>query len=361
MHLQYLLEDFEKYYFGFDDTAIDGETIQKYQPDESKYLYRVSVPRLREDTANHKLLMMGSIFGSGRLHLKQGINRSNLAFFHRALAFRNPILETPANIIRDQMGGSTGYAGIHARVGDGSFLLDAPVNMDVTFTQLMGKLGVDKELVPELLAKGAARAAELNATAIAAEAAKSASASATEPARLIRRAPEAEEESEWTMLDDKANDGRSTLTLPKRDHLKIAKRQQLNALRPIKNREDSPLADTLKCRGELYTDPRLLMLNNPVYLATDSPHPLTDPVLSNYWANLPCTFILADFDRLGPQNTGDPVTSLRYMEGVINMNDGVKLGRLLLPFMEAAVAAKAAVTVGTRGSTFSGFAAGFLQ
>lgn len=328
---QYILEDKEKYYFRFDDNNAGSEMIMKLDPTTSKYLYRVSVPKLREYTANKKLVMMGSIFGSGRLMSKNPANQRNLAFFHRALAFRNPILETPANIIRDLMGGPKGYAGVHARVGDGGFKSAAVENMDVTFVQLMEKLELDKALVPALLAKGHARAEALKAEQ-----------------RLAKRTIQTplDPDSAWTMLDDMANDERTSMVLPAKDHHALAKRQRLNTLGPIEDREDSPLATTLKCRGELYTDPQYFPLNNPVYLATDSAHPLSDPVLSNFWANLPCTFILADFDRVGPQNSGDPVDSLRFMEGAVNMNDGVKLGRLLLPFMEAAVAAKAAVTVG---------------
>jgi len=335
----FLLEDKDKYYFQFDDSAKDGEMIKELDRATAKYWYSVSVPLLREQTANKKLILMGSVFGSGRLVLKQKENQRNLQFFHRSLAFRNPILETPANIIRDLMGGPKGYAGIHARVGDGGFKLAAEENMNLLYTQLMDKFNVDKKLIPAMLEKGAARAATLK----------------------TKRSVSDAEASQWSALDDVADDERQTMPLPTKDHLALVRRQKASSLGAVEDRDDSPLSSTLTCRGNLYTDPALMALNNPVYLATDSPHPETDPVLSNFWANLPCTFILSDFDRVNPQNSGDPVTSLKFMEGAINENDGVKLGRLLLPFMEAAVAAKAAVTVGTRGSTFSGFAAGFLH
>jgi hypothetical protein len=42
------------------------------------------------------------------------------------------------------------------------------------------------------------------------------------------------------------------------------------------------------------------------------------------------------------------------MSRLENQLDGVKLGRLFLPFLEAIVAAKGKITVGTAGSTFSG-------
>jgi len=315
-----------------------------------KYVNRVSVPRLREATANNKIIMMGSMFGSGRLTLKESVNQRNLLFFHRTLAFRNPILERPANTIRDLMGGPRGYAGIHARVGDGGFKAAAAGNMDLTFQKLMGKLQVDPLLVPDMLAKGKARSDRLKAEAKAALSNKRSQkvhrSKKSKRSSLFVNQQE-NSESSWTVLDDLAEGDTPEFNLPlSNSHNSLVRRQQSHILGPIEDRDDSPLSKTLTCRGELYKDPRFLALNNPVYLATDSAHPLSDPVLSNYWANLPCLFILADFDRYGPQNSGEPVDSLRYMEGAVNENDGVKLGRLFLPFMEAAVAAKATVTVG---------------
>ena len=116
---------------------------------------------------------------------------------------------------------------------------------------------------------------------------------------------------------------------------------------------DSPLSN-LSCRGELHLSPSLRSFNTPLYLATDSRLPTTDPLLAPFFAAFPCTFILSDFDRPSSLNNGSSVDSVGRMLNLVNKADGVPLGRLLLPFLEAMVVAKGSMTFGTPGSTFSG-------
>lgn len=277
--------------------------------EKTKYHHRVSITKLAAGTKDYKLVTMGSIFGSTRLILDKKVNSRMLNNFHRSLAFRNRILDEPANRIRDLLGGPGRYVGVHARVGDGQFMRHAKENMQRTFQELVvDKLGVDKALLPTLLAAGERRAA-----------------SYPPPASKDRRTLV---ESPWSGFDSPVEEGIPSLV---EEPARLTRRQA--ARLAVADRETSPLSSTLSCRGELYNDPALFALNAPLYVATDSSHPLSDPALSLFFANFPCSFILSDFDRKSEVNSGEPVRSLKTMERAVNVNDGVKLGRLLLPFM----------------------------
>jgi hypothetical protein len=347
---QYLLEDLEKYYFHFHD--IDREETELITPmSEGKYKYTVSIPRLIEQTKDTKLIEIGSMFGSGRLAIEQPDFARRKGFFQRSLAFDNPVLSTPANQIQQLMGGSDAYIGLHCRVGDGWFLSAAPDNMREIFSMLLGRLSVPQAARPALFVKAEERMQSLQAP----------EKRSIRPHLFGRRhlSPRVASEpavSSWALAEEEADEAEQ-LPLQKRQVDSMA--VYSTKLGAIRTRAEMKLASTLHCRGELHTDPRLLALNNPVYIATDSRSPLTEPALSYFWANFPCAFILSDFDRPNPQNTGELVHSLKVMEGAVNENDGVKLGRLLLPFMEAMVASKAALTIGTTGSTFSGLCVSF--
>lgn len=372
---QYLLEDLEKYYFHFHDTdnpstnltdhIVDKKPALAQELKDSKYSYTVSIPRLHQESASKKLLMVGSLFGTGRLWLEDEQNMDDYEFFQRTLAFKNPVLDEPANKIRDLMGGPDGYAGVHARVGDGYFRLYAVDSMNQTFTKLMELMGVDSALIPGLAQQGRAKANELTAAREAAEklaeeeeaAAAAATTNTTTSAtksrrhgRFVRhrRSPESGASKHADDFHDLSEEGEDS------DQPTILlKRQSVTTLKPVSSRDEMSLSKQLVCRGELHTDPALLVLNNPVYIATDSRSPLDEPALQYFWQALPCAFVLSDFDRPSPQNLGEPVHSLKRMQSSVNENDGVQLGRLFLPFMEAMVAAKGVVTAGTDGSTFS--------
>jgi hypothetical protein len=114
------------------------------------------------------------------------------------------------------------------------------------------------------------------------------------------------------------------------------------------------LAASLKCRNPLYTDPELQPLNRPIYIATDSRNPLQDRNLAVFFNSLPCAFILTDFAEVTPVSS-EPLPDLVQMVTLRNKEDGVKLGPLLFPFLEAEIIGRSRLaTLGTPGSTFSG-------
>lgn len=161
---QYLLEDLDKYYFHFHDT--DHDITELISPMRTgKYQYTVSVPRLIEATKDKKLIEIGSMFGSGRIRAEREEYAKRGGFFQRSLSFNNPVLNTPSNIIKDLMGGSDNYIGIHARVGDGWFLSASMDNMRHTLTEILNKLEIPQRVHARLMKAGEDRIASLAAEA----------------------------------------------------------------------------------------------------------------------------------------------------------------------------------------------------
>lgn len=106
----------------------------------------------------------------------------------------------------------------------------------------------------------------------------------------------------------------------------------------------------LECRRPLHTDPSKLLLNTPVYIATDAVSPRTHEALQHVFETFPCAFTLADFDKVIK-------STLEADERMQDSLDSV----FVRPFLEAEVVAKASWAVGTPGSTFSAFATGPLH
>ncbi|KAL8286288.1 hypothetical protein RQP46_004776 [Phenoliferia psychrophenolica] len=242
----------------------------------------------------------------------------------RAMAFRNPHIIRPADAIRDRLGGSQGYVGVHARVGDGAFVTKAAENMEKAWRTVASRLGIDAEATEEMWTQVQVRNVRRKRSG-----------------RLMR-----EEGRDWSMLDVDLDAGHTA---------------DDDIPDPPTKRADTPTSpfflpplQDLKCRSPLHTSPPFLPFNTPVYIATDSRSPTTDVNLSPFFAAFPCTFILSDFDRPSEINGYHYVPSVGAMLRLVNDADGVPLGRLLLPFLEAVVVAKGFVSVGTGGSTFSG-------
>jgi hypothetical protein len=103
--------------------------------------------------------------------------------------------------------------------------------------------------------------------------------------------------------------------------------------------------NTKTCRSALYSGPPWTPLNTPLFVATDAQHPESHPAVLPFIKTFPCTFFLHDFETIfGP-----------IMDDLENAEDGVKLKRFFIPFLDAMVVSKARKVVGTSGSTFSQF------
>ncbi|KIY50380.1 hypothetical protein FISHEDRAFT_71983 [Fistulina hepatica ATCC 64428] len=97
------------------------------------------------------------------------------------------------------------------------------------------------------------------------------------------------------------------------------------------------------CRAPLHDD-RTHPFNTPLFLSTDVLEPYSNSLLSGFFRAFPCTFVLEDFSK-----------ETAELDRLRNARDGVMLKSFLVPFLDAIVVGKAAVAVGTDGSTFSTF------
>lgn len=129
--------------------------------------------------------------------------------------------------------------------------------------------------------------------------------------------------------------------------------------KPLRGGPARPLAPHLRCRGDLHDpaeSPHLARLNTPLYIATDSRRPTSDPNLAPFFRWFPCTFLLGDFSATGAVNpvNDEPIAELVRLADTAKTRgeaegfapgqsqwtsdwDGTDLGRFLLPFLEAEV------------------------
>ncbi|KAH9895100.1 hypothetical protein C8Q73DRAFT_825633 [Cubamyces lactineus] len=283
--------------FYLKDTARNEFSFQDFyslDPPARKFSQSVNIGALARRP--ERLVQLGTLFGSSRLHFRSQANYDLRKHIRERMAFTNPQIVYAAGAIREALGGS--YLGVHLRVGDGFFERSAPTNVRLTWWKLLhlvlgfsdGEiLALEHQLFPE--------DSELGPPTIQADA----------PALRTPHPP-----------------------LPPF---------------PV----DATPASRISCRTALHTSPLLVRLNAPVFIATDAGSPATNPLLSRFTRSFPCTFFLEDFPDL--------VSSLGELKSPV---DGVPLGPFLMPFLDAMVVGQAWQFVGTEFSTFSAFVADVL-
>lgn len=323
------MQDYQRYAYKFVDRVFPNSAL--VLPDlnpSTPWQHRVSIPTLT--ALPHRLILVGSLFGSGRVlpSVAQTIKMKALEdLIGRSMAFRNSYLMKPALAIQERMGGHGNYVGVHARIGDGKFLNGAKEGMETSWWKLVRKMKVKEG--------DARRMWELVGPA--------------KDERLMKRGIE-KGESAWAHLDEQdEEEGDSFL----QEEPEEAKSSKYTKRAPLVLPSSSRHLKNLTCRSPLHTNPAFTQFNTPLYLATDSLSPLTSPHLASFFHAFPCTFILSDFSTSSNLNSGLIEESFGEMGRLINEMDGIGLGRLLVPFLEAMIAAKGILTVGTQGSTFS--------
>ncbi|GAA6046619.1 hypothetical protein JCM3770_006243 [Rhodotorula araucariae] len=337
----YVVEDRQVYDFQYSDRPTSTDQLIIDNRSASHWKRTVSIAALR--SMQHRVVLLGSLFGTGRVRLQREPNAYAWSeAFGQAMAFRNPWLLRPANEIVARLGGSSNYVGVHARVGDGEFARYARQNMERAWRDLVqSKMGLEDAVVDEMWER------VRPSFVVAKDKVKRGGAPASDP------------RSEWAALDP------GEVALHRDDEERASwhreKRGLLDEVQPwlssFTHEEPSARLRNLTCRGALHVDPRFKMFNVPLYLATDSRAPEVDVNLRPFFEAFPCTFVLSDFDRAdGARNNGVVVASVKQMDRLVNSLDGVLLGRLFLPFLEAIIAAKGRLIVGTEHSTFSAFA-----
>ncbi|GAA5859674.1 hypothetical protein JCM8547_006188 [Rhodosporidiobolus lusitaniae] len=359
----YVVEDRRAYDFRFTDRQTSRTPLIVDNNDESHWHRDVSIATLR--SYPQKLLLVGSLFGSGRVVASREAEESAdwIEAFGQAMAFKNDHLLRPARAIAARMGGKGKYLGAHLRVGDGEFQRHARMNSEASWRKLVGeKMGVRQEVLEEMwesvkpfegevLRRGEEGGHRLKKVRRSAPVSSSSSLTP-----LDRRSP-------WSLVDGDYDPSSTPSPAPSSS---LAKRGVVGSawdwLSSVGASSPSANLRNITCRAPLHSEPRFRAFNTPLYLATDSRSPKTDRNLRPFFDAFPCTFVLSDFDHPDEErNDGVVVRSVGEMGRLVNENDGVPLGRLFLPFLEAMVAAMGKEVVGTKGSTFSAFAESHLH
>ncbi|KAF9467341.1 hypothetical protein BDZ94DRAFT_1249121 [Collybia nuda] len=284
-----MFKDRTPYQYRFLDTLTDSSpSTHKFS--ESLYLSDLAMLK-------HRLLYFGTLFGSSRLRLKNTTNISIRGSVRQSMSFSNPILINAASSIAESMGDL--YLGVHVRLGDGEFRRNAEHNVRSVWWKLLHQAlecTLEETLELEYIFLRPARNSTVDIPPIA--------------------------------LDLKGATPDLSLT-------QVMQRK-------------SPLLK-LKCRGQLHVRRRFNRFNIPLFVSTDVPNPLVNPLLTRFHKVFPCIFYLSDFAA--------DFASLGHLQ---NDDDGVMLGEFLLPFLDAMVVAHAWKFVGTEKSTFSSFAQDIL-
>lgn len=144
-----------------------------------------------------------------------------------------------------------------------------------------------------------------------------------------------EEPNDWSDMDEDEVP-LSAGTLGRDPRTVLRKRQTSQVQQTSSSNVNYP---SVRCRGTLHTEPKLAVLNTPVYIATDSMRPLKDKNLKLFFDTFPCSYVLSDLTEVTAVNRV-PVTSFRKLGTLTSAEDGLKLDRFLYPLLEAVIAAK---------------------
>ncbi|BGP28789.1 hypothetical protein JCM10296v2_000525 [Rhodotorula toruloides] len=348
----YIIEDRQVYDFQFTDALNSSDPLISNNTLPTRWNRLVSLPLLSE--LPHRVLLVGSLFGTNRIWTSDSSQVRAEATFARAMAFKTPWLLRPADAIVERLGGMRardGFVGVHARVGDGEFARHARGNMERAWRELVERLGVREDMREEMW-RSASREREEREEVLT----RRSYGHRVKRAQHVVSSASAGAASAWASVDEYDAELERQTSGAKRVKRSIVD-DLLSHIPYLDSTQPALELRNLTCRRPLHTDARFSAFNTPLYLATDSRTPETDPNLAPFFATFPCTFVLSDFDAPDvARNDGFAVASVKQMSRLVNDLDGVGLGRLFLPFLEAVVAARGRITVGTEHSTFSAFA-----
>ncbi|KAG8819145.1 hypothetical protein FRC17_010591, partial [Serendipita sp. 399] len=126
----YWVKDSSAYEFRFHDGDTTGRSRGKYQTFVDIF------SDLDKASYHHKLLHLGTLFGTSRLSLSLPANKKLRQSVRATMRYKNRLLELFAARIVQQLGGSNAFFGVHLRVGDGLFLERAVENAKLLRTTI---------------------------------------------------------------------------------------------------------------------------------------------------------------------------------------------------------------------------------
>ncbi|GAA5876375.1 hypothetical protein JCM8547_003022 [Rhodosporidiobolus lusitaniae] len=357
-----------------------------------------------------RLLRFGSLFSGARLKLSSEENQKVMIEANENLILQSEGLDGISDEVRDRLGS---YVAAHARVGDGVFKNQARPNMLKVFRKLAHNvLGLSNKVIDQLLAefqpspptKGKGGASHKSAPAPKKEGGQGGKGAKEKEKKRVARAfgattpggAESQDEvPDILFCDDEEEDDENPLDafpsfLVSSPSFSLSRRSSLPSFASpslAKRGPLTPLSPTLHCRSPLHPSSSgpsyLLPLNTPLYIATDSRSPTSDPALAPFFRWFPCVFLLEDFERVsevneegvegleelvsgedagvGGEGEGGDVKGGKGGNRWTSEWDGQAMAKYLYPFLEAEIAARAVEIVGTPLSTFSGYTAGILH
>lgn len=353
------IKDATPYEFKFYSDPSDNAPLEKW----SKRLDIQDL--LKPAVAKKRLLAIGTLFGTARIRTADDLAADARRKAREAMVFKNPMLDRASDEIVKRLGGASSYYSLHLRIGDGVFRKDAVKNVDEAVKKLVTER---MKISDEVLERARRVLTAPNRPAAAGAAGIGGGVNAAEQGRprpkLRLDRPEVKK-NDGPIADQVHVQGKDGARLERRANARPQKdgtynHKPLPALPVIRTRTDSPLDSTLTCRGRFHSEPDFLPFNAPLFLATDSAIPTTDPAFTFLFRLFPCTFVLGDFFSPSEVNS-EAVPALVELSKVRNKEDKVELGSFLIPFVDAMVAAKGRAMVGTTGSTFSRFAVDVLH
>ena len=347
------------------NTALDGSFESRLELDD-----------LRDPAGigSKRLLRFGSLFSGSRLKLVDPKNKALHDETSARMILRNEGLDAISNQVRDALGS---YVAVHARVGDGVFKVRLPPprphrprssrltrtntlqshaseNMHRLFLKLCTEVfGLSKSVAEKFYKTSEPRRKRRPGLA---HRSREHRAQLVHPfSTLVVDYADIDEVGE-SDVDDSSVPGNAS-PLFGSDKADTDELRNLVRRKPLRGSPARPLAPHLRCRGKLHDpsqSPHLARLNAPLYIATDSRRPTSDPNLAPFFRWFPCTFLLNDFSATGAANevNDEPIAELVQLGGAAKTRgeakgatpsqwtsdwDGTHLGKFLLPFLEAEV------------------------
>ncbi|GAA5886392.1 hypothetical protein JCM5296_001893 [Sporobolomyces johnsonii] len=318
---------------------------------------RIDIPDLLESPlAQKRLLKFGSLFSGARLNLAKEENLRALIETNELMILQSAGLDAISDEARDRLGS---YVAVHARVGgqekSSVFSQKAQTNMLRVFRKLAHDvLGLKQKDIDALIASIPRKGRKIVPRAFGAVPSGS-----EEQREFIAGVWDDENDYDLAEPSPPSLFAKRSLGSPSSSASLVPRARS--------GRPSQPLSPLLHCRRPLYppTSP-LSPLNTPLYIATDSRAPTTDPALRIFFDAFPCAFVLGDFvERI----EGVSEEGIAGLEELVRGGggrwtsewDGQEMSKYLFPFLEAEIAARGVEVVGTPESTFSGYTAGILH
>ncbi|POW20793.1 hypothetical protein PSHT_03205, partial [Puccinia striiformis] len=378
---------------------------------ESKYEWRLNINDLA-DFSDTRLLSFGSLFGSERVILSSPeMEKFNQKIEDNQL-LNLPLLERISDRVADLLGGRGQYIGLHLRVTNAYFKVQAPEIIRDTFNKICKEiLKLDQRTNQDLIAQHESKLA-LRTKKGGKQKSKS---NQHEPSHPSMAASNPDHRSEYKENDRKyGSQGikEEASKRVKRSQMQSARIEGQSSTRGTLIRRPQP---RMKCNKKLYRNSghkQLEKLNMPIYISTDVPSRSIkkENVLSIFFDTFPCVFSSQDLQSLNPKppkggrksnrpklmdptspksKTSDRAhpaaitqlaTSKNLAEDFPSFNDsqdepddeddmddlnefhelksnldGLNLDRFLFPVLESMIVSKGSNIIGTPRSTFSSY------